>query len=288
MNTIVSKIQYKNCEPGEFKEEKVRTLNDSIQLIKDFPWAAQRTGNPVGLTNPSLTFQDNDSNFLKLAPSYNGRFILYYFKKDKCLYSRKGIELEEALKTIEQFYQESSFDYSPFVREQHPFKHLQKHFVTKHFRYEAKGMFYFLQNFIYSDFSQFFIIVIPSSVIATLQAGGEVPIVKGLICLIIIFIIICIGRLYFYSSAKGKVLILSKGSDEFQFGDKKSLITFNKKDIASITIPGPKKGWGLENHIYKISFKDEGYLYIPDILLPSTKFTNKFPGIKLNYQNYRD
>jgi hypothetical protein len=57
MAEFISKLQYKTYEKGEFSDEKARSLEETIQLIKNFPWEEQRGGD-VQLTGPSVTIQN--------------------------------------------------------------------------------------------------------------------------------------------------------------------------------------------------------------------------------------
>jgi len=41
-NQLISKVQYKNFEPGEFTDRRGRTYDETIALIEAFPWSQQR------------------------------------------------------------------------------------------------------------------------------------------------------------------------------------------------------------------------------------------------------
>lgn len=285
MKTITSKVQHKNFEPGEFVEEKVRTLQESLDLIKSFPWAEESTNNPIGITNPSITFKDESNNYLKLAPFYNRHFTLYFFNDKGQLFAQKGIELNSAINTIQHFFEDSYFDISTFKKEKPLFSNSKIHFYTAEFKYEIKGPFYFLHNFFYS--SNIALHIMAFVCLGSLIFQSEIHKEKVLIYFIFYFILVCISRLYLYSSAKGKTLILSKGNDIFKYGDEKSLISYCKKDITEILIPGTKKGLGFENHFYRIYFEDGSYLPIPDLMIPTGKFIRKFPNNKVRYIQFQ-
>ena len=70
MPDFISKLQYKNYEKGEFSDEKVRGLDETIQLIKNFPWTKQR-GVDVQLTGPSVTIQNEYAEYLKTRASFS-------------------------------------------------------------------------------------------------------------------------------------------------------------------------------------------------------------------------
>lgn len=44
MNLLISKIQHKNFEIGEFVQEKERSFEESINLIEHFPWEEEEGG----------------------------------------------------------------------------------------------------------------------------------------------------------------------------------------------------------------------------------------------------
>jgi hypothetical protein len=77
MPEFISKIQYKTYEKGEFSDEKVRNVEETLSLIKEFPWNEQR-GVDVQPTGPSVTIQDEYVNYLKVGLYFNGKFCLYY------------------------------------------------------------------------------------------------------------------------------------------------------------------------------------------------------------------
>ena len=67
MTNLVSKMQYKNFEAGEFIEEKERSFDETIELIGNFPWEAQREKIVIELTNPSVTMEGKNNDYLKLC-----------------------------------------------------------------------------------------------------------------------------------------------------------------------------------------------------------------------------
>ena len=56
MPEFISKLQHKTYEKGEFSDEKVRSLDETIKLIKTFPWDAERTLTDVQLTGSSVNY----------------------------------------------------------------------------------------------------------------------------------------------------------------------------------------------------------------------------------------
>lgn len=81
MTTLISKVQYKNFETGEFVDVQERNYEETIQLIEKFPWNDQREKIVIDLTNPSITIEGKNNNFLKFAVFFNQKYVLHYFSE---------------------------------------------------------------------------------------------------------------------------------------------------------------------------------------------------------------
>ena len=79
MSLLNAKLQFNTFETGEFTEEKERTFEEVVALIRNFPWEDQTEILRVGLTNPSVTLDRNRKSFLKLLPYFHGKYALFYF-----------------------------------------------------------------------------------------------------------------------------------------------------------------------------------------------------------------
>ena len=75
--TLLTKTQLKDYEAGEFSDIKQRTYPETRDLIEQFPWTQQRDHISISLTNPSITIEGPSGDYLKLAPYFNGKFVLY-------------------------------------------------------------------------------------------------------------------------------------------------------------------------------------------------------------------
>lgn len=103
METLISKLQYKNYERGEFSNSEMRTAEETIQLIKDYPWDEQRQLASVELTCPSVTIEHYTGKFLKIGPYFGGKFCLYLSDGRKI--SEKIVQhLEDSFEIINDFY----------------------------------------------------------------------------------------------------------------------------------------------------------------------------------------
>ena len=81
MQEIRSKLQFGTFETGEFTEEKVRSYEDTIKVIEEFPWKKERANIVIALTNPSITLQNKEQEYLKLAIFFNEKFVLHFIGK---------------------------------------------------------------------------------------------------------------------------------------------------------------------------------------------------------------
>ena len=100
MEQLISKLQYKNDEKGEFTSEEARSLEDTIKLITDFPWAAERHITAVELTGGSVTIQDVDSNYLKVSYDRLDKFRLYVCMVKAKSFQYKMLEMDDVQKIV--------------------------------------------------------------------------------------------------------------------------------------------------------------------------------------------
>lgn len=87
MNTrLISKVQYKRSEKGEFHNVKSRNLEETFSLIESFSWVTERIGAPVELTCPSVTIEQPVGTYLKIGTYFSGKFALYFLNARGRLY----------------------------------------------------------------------------------------------------------------------------------------------------------------------------------------------------------
>ncbi|MGI4022132.1 MAG: hypothetical protein ACRYFA_11545 [Janthinobacterium lividum] len=79
MCNLVSKLQYKTYETGEYSDEEARNLEETLILIQDFPWEEQRHLIDIKITGPSVTIQNDEGAYLKLGLFFNNKFCVYLF-----------------------------------------------------------------------------------------------------------------------------------------------------------------------------------------------------------------
>jgi hypothetical protein len=279
---LTSKLQYSNCETGEFAEEKQRTYEETIQLIEAFPWAAQRDHLQVSLTNPSVTLQSPNNDFLKLAVFFNNTFVLHYFSPEDVLFTKSFTRLSEAYPYISNYFSESIFSPAAFRKENTWMQHNRKHFESQDFRYEITPDN--IKTFLWKT-SGFQFCITFVFLVVMLAVNSTQP--QPLLFIILSLYFFCVGGglnliLFFnyYRYAKNKILIMSKGNDIFFYGDAFAPTQYNKKDILDYTVVGPNNARSpiYPFAIFIIKFRDGSLIKIPDLFVLRKEMENKLTG----------
>jgi hypothetical protein len=229
MDQLISKLQYKNYEKGEFTSEEARSLEDTIKLITDFPWAAERHITAVELTGGSVTIQDVDSNYLKVSYERLDKFRLYVYMAKAKSFQYKMLEMADVQKIVKAFF-EGQYVVDGYTPD---YRHLPKaHFITNDFICEVtpKRIFWFM-----------LMPIITTIVFSTLFLWGTVskptPISLGLF-FAAIWMFLCglswilFANYYYYS--KNLFLRISQGHETFLYGTKNNYMKYNKSDIDCI------------------------------------------------------
>jgi hypothetical protein len=277
MPEFISKLQHYICEKGEFTDEKVRSLVQTKELIKNFPWDEERPyADADNITGPSITIQDESNNFFKLTVFPPGEFIVYYLATDGHLYEYHIADMESALNEVTAFFNGQT-NLQKFKK--HFFTIGNKaNFQTRDFTYHVKlwrvltsctgilvififALVMMLKTDTATSMGAKFIFAIP-----TLFFGGLLAFV--------------LSR---YFSAKNQLLKISKGNDTFYFGDP-TLNKYNKNDVEQIVIyqPGGRKKIH-DFYVYEISFNDGLTLKFSNMLTSEADLKNKFPSDYFSY-----
>lgn len=270
MSFLTSKIQLNNFEVGEFNEEKKRNYEETIELIENFPWNKQRENIVINLTNPSITIEGFNNDFLKLAVFFNGKFVLYYLDNGYTLFTKSFIDIKDSYKYLKNYFTKN-FSTSDFKKENTWLQGNLKHFVSQDFKYivtnEKIRKFIWSTsaiNFAYSLFVIIFFLVkgeININNLGILFICLSMFIIGGGLNLILLF--------NYYAYSKDKVLIMSKGNDEFYFGNIIHPAKFNKKDILQFTLKRHRnyKSPISSFAIVSIELKDGTNIKIPNLLV---------------------
>jgi len=278
MTALVTKIQYNNFETGEFSEVRERTYEETVDLIEHFPWNKQREKLVIDLTNPSVTIEGGDNDFLKFAVFYNGKYVLHYLNAEQVLYTKSFTELKDSYPYINHYFS-STFDTTDFKKEITWLQHNLKHFVSQDFNYRltpnSVRKYLFSTSGMNLSVTAFFILFF------TFNGFGKINDIVFMVISLWLFVIggglnmILFFNYYFY--AKGKLLIMSKGNDIFYYGEIDSPVKYDKKDIVQYTV---KRGRGSRNvlngfALILIELKDGTLLTVPNILVEYTAMENK-------------
>lgn len=281
MPQFISKLQYKTYEKGEFSDEKVRDLDGSLKLIREFPWDAQR-GVDIQPTGPSVTIQNENGEYFRVNLYFNGKFNLYYLDSANHLYEYHSPDLDTAYRLVTDFFNQC-LDLTLFE------KHLfnignQRHFITNHFEYRVKLW-------------RIVTIIGFLSVLAILLAVLDVTLVKkdefvypSLIIvtatLVLYYILFKVGRNIMVN--RNNYLQISKGNDSFKFGyTENECKVYNKADIDKVVVAQSKGRLDFNTFDYfEIFFKDGSLIKLSTMLIPKFDFINKFPEelIVFDYQ----
>lgn len=274
--TRIVKLQYKDFEEGEFIGIQGHTAEETLQLIREYPWAAQRDHLAIGLTNPSITIEGIENDYLKLSPWYNGKFVLHYLDAGGHLFTHPIDHLADASSLIKDFFEAQAFDLSGFRRETlWPLKK-RSHFSTSPFIYSLTPM-----RLLPPIFATAYLVAASIlTVVGVFSFSGRAFYITLAFSLLFIAVLIPTVMIVVnhYRSAKGKLLILSKGKEEFSYGPASSPTTFNKKEIREITTYGRSSRRGYYSLArVEIGFLDGRNINISCFLISRETLIAKFP-----------
>jgi hypothetical protein len=278
MPEFISKVQHKTYEKGEFSDEKVRTLQETIELIKAFPYDDERALTSVELTGPSVTIQDEYLNYLKIGLYFNGKYCVYYLDSDNHLYEYYAPDINDACAKVTDFFN-VRLDLQKF--EKHIFSvGNQGHFVDKYFDYSVK--FWKVVLLSWSFILCFLLFLIFFIAFLRINASFLVLFILGAFTLLPGGIIAYIMRKYF--ACANQTLQLSKGNSVFSFNDGINENIYNKGDIKEIILFGPIGGRS-GFYAYEIYFKDNSMIKFSNMLISDLVFRNKFPSDLCKYSD---
>jgi len=207
---------------------------------------------------------------LKLGLYFGGKFCVYYLDKDNHLYEYHAPDINTAGKLVSDFF-DHTLDLTVF--EKHFFNiGNQPHFITKSFEYqksEGSITISIVLLIIYSAFALVFLV-------------GSGPMGAFIVLPAIIFLFILgllIKGLLRNSKMKGQYLQISRGNNQFYFGENElNAVVYDKKNIKEIV---HCLNWSYNNRRggdnFKILFKNGDNIIIDPYLIDGLDFLNKFP-----------
>ncbi|MHB8209305.1 hypothetical protein [Mucilaginibacter sp.] len=278
MPELISKVQHKTYEKGEFSDEKQRSLDDTISLIKDFLWDTERTLTDIQLTGPSVTIKDEDLNYLKIGLFFNGKFCLYYLDNESHLYEYHAPTIEDVCSIVTDFFNEG-LDLQKFEKKTFSLGS-RKHFENGYFEYTLNKTW----NSLYILFA--FAILIPIMIVTVVIALASM---YWLMPLYLILDLLYIQGIYFMVMvslrSRNLSLNITSGQDYFQFGNEDDRQQYDKKDISEINISGQTSRSLKTFNLMDVVFKDGTTITIPGVIIEPFLFASKFPGYKITYIN---
>ena len=287
LTMLTTKVQYNNFEMGEFIEEEKRTYDDTVELIEKFSWNKQRENIQISLTNPSITIENEEGNFLKLAVYYNLKFVLHYCDREDHLYTKALIRCQDALPYIKAFFSAGEFNLSDFRKENTWPKKNRIHFITQDFHYQVtpkSARIYFLRKTV---FALYIVLITICLLIALIRQDPKDQFFKILILFVMILTVLPSFSLFvnYYLFAKGKLLIMSAGNDTFYFGDKDNPVKYDKKDIELVKFFN-QNSRSITNvfALTVIVFKDGREIHIPNIFVDEINLLAKLRSYPVKYK----
>jgi len=277
MTLLISKVQHRNCEKGEFHDVENRTLEETLSLLLDFPWESERHLADVELTCPSVTVEHPAGTFLKVGPYFSGKFSLYYLDCNGQVCFKVASTLVEASDCIRSFYKQEGIlpGFSKYGFVWKP----SAHFQTNPFIYERPGT---STNRFFKDARlTLFICLFFCLLMFFKPMPPSVSIFLVVMCVLIALAYSPLIYLYFNyrKFEEGRWLQLSRGSSSFILGLGKKMKMYRKSEIESITVEGRRNRRSPSSvcKIYTIKFQNGDQIHIISLLIPEDDFRNKFP-----------
>ena len=285
---MVSKLNYWNYEGGEFDKEQNRTYDEVIELIETFDWVGQKTHSRIFIGAPSITIQNLNSEYLKLAPSFNERFALYYLDSHNKLYKKTFNSFRDSYGDIRAFFESGKYDIHDFRPESTLDGPNSRYFVTQNFEYKVtnKVAKRFFKRSCFFSLILFAIILIPMFFMFDPERLGELAFIFLAFSIISGGTIAPILFFNYYLHDKNKTLIMQKSVDTFFFGNKGDLKKFNKNDIAGYmeyqfdTFRSPIPFFTA----FEIIFKDGSRICFTNILIDKSLLKDKLYKCKFEHR----
>lgn len=284
MKVLVSKVQYKRSEKGEFHDIQKRNLNETIDLLLNYPWDTERKLASIELSCPGITIEHQNKTYLKIGPYFSGKFSIYYLDYSKTVRLKIINHLNDAIMWITAYFEQDGkligLDKYGFV-----FNAIT-HFRTNPFIYviNTKATIKFFQFPITIMVIIFFI-----GVLKYLEQPESFSL--KFIGIMAIFVFVLSAPLIFFffnylSADKNFYLKLSRGHNEFIYGTNDNKKVYDKKGISQIIaygLPNTRSLWR-ECEIFIITFKDGEQIKFTSLLINGSTFREKFPENQIKEQ----
>ena len=279
MAGLISKIQYKTYEKGEYTDEMARSLEETIALIKKFPWEREQYAE-LGLIGPSVTIVDLNGSYLKAGIYYGGRFSLYCLDSQNRYYENRNITIDLVYAKVTEFF-EGKMDLADFTRIKFQVG-LKSYFLTSSLEYRVRFWKILLLStgYIYI----FLLLSILPVMLACNNPSGIVIIYSALLVGLFGWPLVYIFQKYYRK--RYQYLKISRGNDLFLFGDGQGEVkVYDKNNILRI-ISYENSGSRSPNmfEVFEVVFKDGSKIKFSNGIISgstlSSKFSNKW-GLSL-------
>jgi hypothetical protein len=250
-----------------------------VDLISNFPWKTQREKIEISLTNPSITIEGKNNDFLKIALYYNQKYVLHYFDDRQTLFTRSFNHLEDGFSFIKKYFEQSRFDLAGFKKEITWFQNNLIHFSTQDFRYYLTPKSTW--NYLLSTSGINFILSIVLLIMVLMKPLDLMDVWALILVLSVMFLmgggLHLIFFFRYYRRVRDKILIMSRGNDIFYFGSLDKPVKYDKKDLLEYTITrirqskNPFSGFAVAG----LKFKDGTVIQIPNLLVDDLAMENK-------------
>lgn len=275
MNRLTSKVQYQEFEKGEFTGIAERDLQETVTLIREYPWSSQRSHFVVGLTGPGIVVQDDRGNYLKLALYYNNKYIAYYCNATGRLYQKTLEKPEDLAGALTAFFTSSDNPPDDFLFQKNFFQNQKEHFPTRDFRYSVHDLSFW--QLISRGGTLFYLFIGIFFIGAFIPGFRNYDSTGTLFFLLVLFLVVfLVGGglnlllLYrYYIADKNTVITLSKGLSDFYFGTGQQQVKYNKRDILKIELKrrSNRRSPVSDFAVYKICMTDGTRLPFTSLLI---------------------
>lgn len=278
MTTLISKVQYKRSEKGEFHEIAKRNLEDTISLTLNYPWDTERSLVSIGLSCPSITIEHPIGSYLKVGPYFSGKFSLYYLDTNNKVYFKIGDTLEDVCVMMKAYFEQKGklqgFDKYGFTINP------STHFRTAPFEYtiNTNAIIIFFMFPIYM--APLILLIFGLKYIESPESFN----LMTLAFMVCFFLLICGPLIYFFfnylSADMNNYIQISRGHDEFVYGTVDNKKLYNKQDIVEIDVYGVRNSrspWR-ECEVFVLTFKNGEQIKFTSLLISSDKLLQKFPN----------
>lgn len=274
---LISKIQYKDSEKGEFHNISGRSLPDTKALIKTYPWSTERHLAPVELTCPSVTIEHPAGTCLKVGHYFSSKFCLYFLDANNSVYFHVADTLDDVCSWVRKYFDQEGIlqGLQKYSLTMNP----AAHFRTNTFEYSVttkrKRKFFALPLIMTHILLGLLILALLQDQPAkNLLAAAMVLLFTALLWAPLLY-------LYFDYVAvdRHQYLKISRGHDEFVFGTSDKRKTYRKQDISSVEsyrTSATRSPWNA-CRVYIIRLKDGEELLFTSLLISEETLMQKLP-----------